>query len=53
VQLPFTLLEAGKVASDPNLDINPFLFIANAAAAFGAFRLSVPALLARRGARYA
>lgn len=33
--LPFTLLEAGKVASDPNLDINPFLLIANAAAAFG------------------
>jgi hypothetical protein len=33
--IPFALLEYGKLTSDPNLDINPLLFIANAAAAFG------------------
>ncbi|EFN56048.1 hypothetical protein CHLNCDRAFT_145497 [Chlorella variabilis] len=33
--IPFTLLEATKLSSDPNLDINPFLFITNAMAAFG------------------
>lgn len=28
-------LEAGKIAADPNVDLNPFIFITNALAAFG------------------
>lgn len=43
VQIPFTLLEATKLSSDPNLDINPFLFITNAMAAFGALPALPPA----------
>ena len=35
LQVPFVFLEAGKIASDPNLDLNPFIFVTNALAAFG------------------
>lgn len=34
-QIPFFALEAGKLAADPALDLNPFIFITNALAAFG------------------
>ena len=34
-QIPFFALEAGKLASDATLDINPLIFITNALAAFG------------------
>ncbi|PSC67133.1 magnesium-translocating P-type ATPase, partial [Micractinium conductrix] len=33
--IPFFFLEAGKIAADPNLDLNPLIFISNATAAFG------------------
>ncbi|PRW20839.1 putative sugar phosphate phosphate translocator [Chlorella sorokiniana] len=33
--VPFFALEAGKLASDPTLDLNPFIFLTNALAAFG------------------
>ena len=37
-QIPFFALEAGKLASYANLDLDPFIFITNALAAFGDLR---------------
>lgn len=44
-QVPFFALEAGKLASDPALDLNPFIFLTNALAAFGERLLVLPAVL--------